>query len=189
MEPIPDSVRTILLERRETLRAELATVSAPIMTMIADIDLVLGLQNSAGAPANIPAVVVDSAPSGGVVFNTASIVDATEKLISASASATTDAVLQTLLAAGVAVPVDAKARITKALTRTGRYRGHKTRGWSHRVPPKKTDWPLPAQAEIAPCRDDKADRDVPGFKIPAENLALSVNSTRPNLGLLITLLR
>jgi hypothetical protein len=122
---IPESVAKYLRSRREQLLAERATMTASIDREIADIDLVL----STVEPVDIKPQVVQALTK----FNTKNIVAATEALIAAGRAATTQAVRDSLAHSGVELPEDALRRITKALTRTNHYNGHRTHGWTHKA--------------------------------------------------------
>jgi hypothetical protein len=117
---IPDSVRQVLLKERNHLSTERSKLVADLDRRIGEIDAVLG-----GSP-EVREAVVEAAAA----FNTATIRAAADALIASGGPATTERVKDSLIRSGIKVPEDATLRITKALTRTGIYSGHRTKGWT-----------------------------------------------------------
>lgn len=116
-QPLPPTVLRLVQREREALVAKRAELTADLDRQIAELDAVL-----ADAP--------DEATASPPPFTTATIVESLDRLIAAGVVSTTPAVRDDLARRGVPMPSDALFRITKAISRTGRYKGGREAGWS-----------------------------------------------------------
>ena len=122
---IPETVARVLRQRRDQLVAERMAMTASLDKEIGEIDAFLAPVE----PIDVKPLVAEATAG----FNTKTITATADALIAAGQSATTVEIRNALSRAGIPVPPDALFRITKALSRTGRYRGGRSLGWSHKA--------------------------------------------------------
>lgn len=136
MTHIPEIIKKAALEERARLVSERDRVALPINKQIADIDQFLAEHGTPVTPAPVmpavPVLRIDS-DSESEASISRQIRDTAKALILPGRNATTELIHQTMLASGIRFPLTGKppmSRITRVLSGTGLYKGHKTHGWS-----------------------------------------------------------
>ena len=153
--PIPDIVKAALAEKRLQLVSQrdeaIARAAAPFDRQIADLDKYGNGTQAAqgGTMTGTPLTLRESLSS--------QIKDAANWVIASGNSSTTEDIYKILVDRGVQFP-DSKSpllRITKVLSGSGQYNGHRSRGWSNKGEVPKAGRPSATSGATMSTEDEQ----------------------------------
>ena len=157
MQNLPDSIIQPLLESRKDLVVQRDRAASVWSIKIKEIDDFLLSHGIAvnGMAATLPAFTISA--GGGPDTLTGTIKEFGKNMIKSGYYVTTELLVKAMLDAGVEFPDEGaspNARVTRVISGTGLYKGHKTKGWSLKGEAPMTGRPSGASSATMSGQDE-----------------------------------